>query len=172
MSEYIFVTNIFEYSNIRIYSSHSGPSQYYQEYVSRGFVQLIENKKCWNVCFLFSRICIFLHSIDSILRLPRKKDHRHRIKSTLSDFSPFLHQTVFSGFLHFGFLLLLINTCIQFFVKTNFSRNKQINATITIWLNAAMSFYTSLLVLVGTWNLTMYIYYCQSLSYTYSLTNI
>ena len=24
MSEYIFVTNIFEYSNIRIYSSHSG----------------------------------------------------------------------------------------------------------------------------------------------------
>ena len=25
-SEYIFVTNIFEYSNIRIYSSHSGPN--------------------------------------------------------------------------------------------------------------------------------------------------
>ena len=25
MSEYIFVTNIFEYSNIRIYSSHSAP---------------------------------------------------------------------------------------------------------------------------------------------------
>ena len=25
MSEYIFVTNLFEYSNIRIYSSHSGP---------------------------------------------------------------------------------------------------------------------------------------------------
>ena len=28
MSEYIFVTNIFEYSNIRIYSSHSGPNSH------------------------------------------------------------------------------------------------------------------------------------------------
>ena len=28
MSEYIFVTNIFEYSNIRIYSSHSGVKAY------------------------------------------------------------------------------------------------------------------------------------------------
>ena len=28
MSEYIFVTNIFEYSNIRIYSSHSGMEQF------------------------------------------------------------------------------------------------------------------------------------------------
>ena len=94
---------------------------------------MIENKKCWNVCFQFLRISIFLHPIDSILRLHRKKDHRHRIKPTSSDFSSFLHRTVaFSGFLRFGFLL--INTCpvhiqiIQFLTKQT---NKYSNYNMT-----------------------------------------
>ena len=30
------------------------PSQYYQNYEARGFVQLIENEKCRNVCFQLS----------------------------------------------------------------------------------------------------------------------
>ena len=38
MSEYIFVTNIFEYSNIRIYSSHSGTHR---------MSNLHPNNKCW-----------------------------------------------------------------------------------------------------------------------------
>ena len=32
----------------------TSPSQYYQKYVFRGFVQLIESKKCRNVCFQLS----------------------------------------------------------------------------------------------------------------------
>ena len=62
-------------------------SQYHRKYVFRGFVQLIENKKCRNVCFQLSRISIFLHPIDSILRLRcEKHDYGHCIKSTSSDF--------------------------------------------------------------------------------------
>ena len=72
--------------------------------------------------FSFCGFPYFCIQLTAFCGFTVKKDHRHRIKPTSSDFSSFLHRTVaFSGFLHFGFLL--INTCpvhiqiIQFLTK-------------------------------------------------------
>ena len=84
MSKYIFVTNIFEYSNIRIYSSHSGPvlSSFQQRAVSvdselcdqRG---LFEAGKDCNLSINLAhwiqvRILFFLRSSSFVAFAPRQ----------------------------------------------------------------------------------------------------